>query len=71
MVDNSSCLSSRSFVAREMTMEREERWLGICHEHKHTLPPPPSDPSDNSGVVLLRLATLEAEVLAMVRYYTS
>ena len=45
-------------------MEREEWYLGIRHKHKHTLPPPPSDPSDNSGDVLLRLATLGAEVLA-------
>ena len=40
------------------------------HEHKHTLPPLPSDPFDNSEDVLL-LATFGAEVLATVGHHTS
>ena len=41
----------------------------VRHEHKHMLPP--SDPSNNSGDVLLWLTTLGAEVMVTVGYYTS
>ena len=42
-----------------------------CQEHKHTVLPPPSDPSDNSVDVLLLLAALGAEILATVGHRTS
>ena len=45
--------------------------IGQLTEQNHTLPPPPSDPSDNSEDILLRLATLGAEILVMVGHYTS
>ena len=54
-----------------MGIKREEWQLVAHHEHKHTVPPHPRDPSDNCRDVLLQLATLGVEVLAMVGHHTT